>query len=261
MKIVLAGIFATFAMLGSAAAQGTPANNSAQNSTSTPTATAQPNAAPSTQIRIAPGSVIPVQLTKTIDAKKLKAGDEVSAQVTEDLKTGTGEIIVPKNTKIIGKVTEAQARNKQEKESQIGIAFDQAVMKDGANMTLPLSIQAVIAPSYLNPSSNGVNDQAASQSSPQSSPTPDGGMTSSGRSAGMQQPQTNPVAAGSDEPATASSNANPHPRITGNTQGVLGIQHLTLSSASNAAQGSMLTSDKNNVKLEGGTLLLLRVDK
>ncbi|MGC1370634.1 MAG: hypothetical protein WA824_00725 [Candidatus Sulfotelmatobacter sp.] len=260
MKILLATIFATFAMLGFVTAQGTPANNSAQNPTSIPTA--QTNAAPQNKIRIAPGSVIPVQLTKTIDAKKLKAGDEVSAQVTEDLKAGNGEIIVPKNTKIIGKVTEAQARNKQEKESQIGIAFDQAVMKDGANMALPLSIQAVISPSYLNPNSNGASDQAAPQSSPQSLPTPGGGMTPGGRSAGMQQPQTpNPGAAGNEEPATATSNANAHPRVTGSTQGVLGIQHLTLSSASNTTQGSVLTSDKNNVKLEGGTLLLLRVNK
>ncbi|HTU40606.1 MAG TPA: hypothetical protein VMF10_02785 [Candidatus Aquilonibacter sp.] len=260
MKIFLAVVIATFAMLGSVTAQGTPANDSAQNSTTT--ATAQPNAAPPKQIRIAPGSVIPVQLTKTIDAKKLKTGDEVSAQVTEDMKTGSGEIIVPKNTKIIGKVTEAQARNKQEKESQIGIAFDQAVMKDGANMTLPLSIQAVIAPSYLNPNSNGASDQAAAQSSPQSSPTPGGGITPGGRSPGMQQPQApNAGAAGNEEPTTATSAANPHPRVTGSTQGVLGIQHLTLSSASTAAQGSVLTSDKNNVKLEGGTLLLLRVNK
>ncbi|HZC23015.1 MAG TPA: hypothetical protein VE866_06730, partial [Candidatus Binatia bacterium] len=59
--------------------------------------------------KIAPGSVIPVQLTKTVDAKKAKTGDEVVAKVTQDMKTQTGEVLVPKDTKVTGHVTEAQA--------------------------------------------------------------------------------------------------------------------------------------------------------
>jgi hypothetical protein len=253
MKTFFTAIFASLAMLGSLTAQGTPANP-AQNSSHSPAAS---NAAqPANNLRIAPGSVIPVQLTKTIDAKKLKPGEEVYAEVTEDLKSGNGEIIVPKNTKIVGKVTEAQARDKQDKESQVGIAFDQAVMKDGASMTLPLSIQAVIARSYLNPSSSAASQQPA----PQGSPTPGGGgMTPGGRSPGMQQPQaSNPASV--EEPANASPNPKAH-QITQNTQGVLGIENLTLSTAPNKAQGSLLTSDKRNVKLDGGTLMLLRVNK
>ncbi len=96
--------------------------------------------------RIAPGSVIPVQLTKTVDAKKAKTGDEVVAKVTQDMKTQTGEVLVPKDTKVIGHVTEAQARTKGEKESELAIAFDHAVLKNGENVRLPMSIQAVIAP-------------------------------------------------------------------------------------------------------------------
>jgi hypothetical protein len=255
MKMFLTAIFASFAMLGWLTAQGTPASGVPQNSTA---AANQSNIAHN-NLRIAPGSVIPVQLTKTIDAKKLKPGEEVSAEVTEDLKTGNDEIIVPKNTKIIGKVTEAQARSKQDKESQIGIAFDEAVMKDGATMTMPLSIQAVIAPSYLNPNSNNASNQEA----PQPPPAPGGGgMSPGGRSPGMQQPQAaNSTASATEEPGSTSANSNARPRVTGSTQGVLGIQHLTLSTPANPAQGSVLTSDKGNVKLEGGTLMLLRVNK
>jgi hypothetical protein len=51
-------------------------------------------------------------LTKTIDAKKAKTGDEVEAKVTMDLKTNSGEVLVPKDTKVIGHVTEAHARSK-----------------------------------------------------------------------------------------------------------------------------------------------------
>jgi hypothetical protein len=48
--------------------------------------------------------------------------------------------------------------------------------------------------------------------------------------------------------------------ITGQTQGVIGIPNLTLAPAASPVQGSLLTSEKNNVKIEGGTLMLLRVN-
>ncbi len=260
MKTLFIAFIAFFAMMGSLAAHGNAANNSQQNSTAA-AAPPQSNSAPPNGMRIAPGSVIPVQLAKTIDAKRVKPGDEVLALVTVDLKAQNGEIIVPKNTKITGKVTEAQARNKQEIESEIDIAFDHAVAKDGSDVALPLSIQAVIAPSYLSGNS-GNNDNSSAQSSPQSMPhsSPSGGMSPSGRSSGMAQPQSsNPAAIGGDQP-TNSANTHSHPAITGQTQGVLGIENVTLAAAPNAAQGSVLSSGKNNVKLESGTLMLLRVN-
>jgi len=41
----------------------------------------------------------------------------------------------------------------------------------------------------------------------------------------------------------------------------VGISNLKLEAAQNAAQGSLMSSDKNNVKLESGTFLLLRVNQ
>src|SRR5215469_7310810 len=117
-----------------------------QNTQSQPAAQGQQRGTP----RIAPGSVIPVQLTKSIDAKKAKTGDAVEAKVTQDLKAESGEVIVPKDTKFVGHVTEAQPRTKEQKESQVGIAFDHAVMKNGGDVSMPLSVQAVISPTAGN---------------------------------------------------------------------------------------------------------------
>jgi hypothetical protein len=204
--------------------------------------------------------VIPVQLTKSIDAKKVKTGDQVEAKVTQDMKAGNGEIIVPKDTKVIGRVTEAQARSKEQKESQVGIAFDRAVLKVGGDMNLPMSIQAIIAPSYL----------SANNSSGGESP---GQQQSAGSASGMSQNPTGRVGSmgGSQAPpTTASPSAGPtegktgngaHEPITGNTQGVLGIPDTTLANATSATQGSVVTSEKNNVKLESGTMMLLRVNQ
>lgn len=211
--------------------------------------------------RIAPGSVLPVQLTKTIDAKKAKPGQEVVARVTMDMKNTNGDVLVPKDTKVIGHVTEAQARSKEQKESQMAIAFDHAVMKDGNQMQMPMSIQAIIGQQNNN-AANSANNQesnAAPQESGTSNPAGGGGMAGHPGAAGAPstpEPSATPSNAGSSAP-TAN---NAPPRITGQTQGVIGISNLTLSSGPNGNQGSVMTSEKNNVKLESGTMMLLKVN-
>jgi hypothetical protein len=229
-----------------------PQSEQATGSPAAPTAMNQPAG----QHRIAPGSVIPVQLTKTIDAKKAKPGDEIVAKVTMDLKTTSGEVMIPKDTKVMGRVTEAQARSKEQKESQVGIAFDRAVLKDG-EIPLPMSIQAVIAP----PSNNANNGGGVDQSAPAGAGTSANSTMDSGQrptGAGAAQPQTQSPPTGSID---AQSQSGPSPAINGNTQGVVGISNLKLEPAQNATQGSVLSSEKNNVKVESGTMLLLRVNQ
>lgn len=240
-------------------AQAPPTRQSASASTTTPTnagAAAPTNAVP----RLAPGSVIPVQLTRSVDAKKVKTGDEVVAKVTQDLRNNAGTVIVAKDTKVIGHVTEAQARNKEQKESQVAIAFDQMIPKNGEATQIPMSIQAIIAPQNPN-SSNASGSRQSAQ--PPSSPVPDTGGspgTSNGR-LGMggttPQPASIPQSSGASAGATGTQ---AQPPITGNTRGVVGISNLNLAAAPAATLGSVVSSEKNNVKLEDGILLLLRVN-
>jgi hypothetical protein len=220
---------------------------------------AQPGTAP----QIAPGSVIPVQLTKSIDAKKTKSGDEVVAQVTQDMKTNSGEVIVPKGTKVVGHVTEVQARSKEQKESEVGIAFDHAMLKNGSEMQMLASIQAIIAPPNANPANanGGGNDQPGGLSGGGSPSSPAGG-----RSAGMGGSTAPPAASNMPSSTGASANAqtgsSAHGPISANTQGIVGISDLNLTTAaSKPSQGSLISSEKNNVKLESGTLMLLRVNQ
>ena len=224
-----------------------------------PQATANPAANPANEtVKIAPGSVIPVQLTKTIDAKKAKQGDEVVAKVTMDMKTDGGQILVPKDTTVVGHVTEAQARNKEQKESQVGIIFDKAKMKS-RDMPLPMSIQAIIAP--LNNADTGGDNGG-----PRNGPVTGGGTATSPMGS------RNPPMEGSGPPPSpsavpnagtnTSSGSSARPPINANTQGVIGMPNVKLeANAENAAQGSVVSSEKNNVKLESGTLLLLRVSQ
>jgi len=248
------------------AAQTQPAPSTASPETD-PSPAQSPTARPAPaqgRLRIAPGSVIPVELTKTVDAKKAKTGDEVVAKVTADMKSESGEVLVPKDTKVTGHVTEVQARNKEQKESLLAIVFDRAETKDGNTMQLPMSIQAVIGQQQNNNlNAPPGNEQAAV-------PYPGGGMPAGGggggRTGSMSSPQasnttTRPAAsAGAPAPDTTSSNG-PHPAINAQTQGVIGIANLTLSPASGGAQGSVMTSEKGNIKLESGTMLLLKVNR
>lgn len=255
-------------MCGVALAQSaSPSSNS-----STPQTQAQPSAPQNSPqsgsqaqhpTKVAPGSVIPVQLTKTVDAKKAKTGDEVVAKVTMDMKTQSGDVLVPKDTKVIGHVTEAQKRDKDQKQSELGLAFDRAVTKDGNTMQMPMSIQAVIGQQQPDQQSEANTPAGREQAAGVPSGAAPTGATG-GKSSGTTPPAPSPSAsgAGTDADAGDSQAANGgHPPINAQTQGVIGISNLTLAPGSNGTQGSVMTSEKNNVKLESGTMLLLKVNQ
>ncbi len=239
--------------------QAPSAGQPAPPSTSAP-ATA-PTAPAGSEPRIAPGSVIPVQLAKSVDAKKAKSGDEIVAKVTQDLRNNAGAVVVPKDTKVVGHVTQAQARNKEQKESQVTIAFDRAVLKNGEQMQMPMSIQAIIAPPNRNPTNATANTgQGSGNPGASTTQAPAGGGRYGSTGGGMapQAPQTSGVP---QEPGSAPASSPAQPSITGETKGVVGIPDLKLSAAPDPAQGSLVSSEKNNVKLDDGTVLLLRVNQ
>lgn len=261
MKQALITAFVVALAGGILLAQQTPQPPGAGTAQPTPVASQQaPPSQASTSVpnasRIAPGSIIPARLTKTVNAKKVKKGDEIIATVPGDLKATSGQVLVPKDTKVVGHVTEAQPRSKEQKESQLGIAFDQMTMKDGQQVQLPMSIQAIIAPPNRNSSSGGGNEPPASlPSAPTGNMPAGGGRGTMGGS--YPQPENAPQPSESAPANTQTPRANPP--ITEHTQGVVGIPDLTLSAAPDATTGSVVTSEKNNVKLEDGTMLLLRV--
>lgn len=67
------------------------------------------SAAPKTSISVPPGSTVQVELIKAVDARKAKPGDEVVAKVTQVVKSDD-KVVLPKGSKVMGKVTQAQGR-------------------------------------------------------------------------------------------------------------------------------------------------------
>src|ERR1700686_4573413 len=129
------------------------------------------------------GTLINAELTGSLDSKKAKPGDAVNARTMTDLKTNDGRTVLPKDTKIVGHVTQASARGAGQPESSLGLVFDKAILKSGQEIPLNASVQAVGAP----PSSAFSNQAPAAEPLPGARPAaPGGGVqgTSQGTSRG-----------------------------------------------------------------------------
>src|SRR5579864_6006071 len=84
---------------------------------------------------------LPVTLAKSVDSKKAKEGDPVIATTAVGLQ-GQG-ISIPKGSKVIGHVTQAQARSRGDAQSALGIAFDKIEIGKGKEMPMKGVLQAV----------------------------------------------------------------------------------------------------------------------
>jgi hypothetical protein len=91
------------------------------------------------------GTTIIAALSKSVDSRHVKAGDELMAKVVQDVVSG-GKIVIPRNSKLPGHVTEASARGNGAAQSTLALSFDRAVLKDGEQIPLALVIQALAAP-------------------------------------------------------------------------------------------------------------------
>src|SRR5713101_9901287 len=119
---------------------------------------------------LATGSAFNAALSSPIDSKKCKPGDAVTAHSTEAAKS-EGKTVIPKGSKLVGHVTQAQARANGESDSSLGIIFDKAILKNGQEVPLNVGIQALAAA------------QSASTAGPGGIDTVGGAMGSGGASA------------------------------------------------------------------------------
>src|SRR6266403_4978837 len=156
------------------------------NSSSSAAATSQANASgkhgnaqAASASRLQSGSTVQAELSKPVDCRKNKPGDEVIAKTTQDVKSD-GKVVLPKGSKIVGRVTQAQARAKGQEESQLGMAFDHAVLKDGTQMPVAFTIQAI------GRSESEAAAATAAETDGMMAGGSAGGMTSGGGGAGMQ---------------------------------------------------------------------------
>src|SRR5712671_808706 len=90
-----------------------------------PTPNASSNQTPT---KISPGSVLPIELSKTVDAKKAHTGDPVLGKIPNDL-SSNGKVVIPKDAKVMGHVAEVKPSSHDNKDSKLGIVFDKISLK------------------------------------------------------------------------------------------------------------------------------------
>jgi hypothetical protein len=254
--------------------QATPGSStsaaSASNSNSV-SANAGPNA-----VALNDSTTINAVLVNSLDVKKCKPGDKIEAKTTSDVKQD-GQVLIKKGSRLHGHVTEAQARSKTNAESSLGMAFDNATLKNGEQVPLHLGVQALAAASSQ--TSAALADDGAmvagGGSAAGSGRAAGGGLLGgAGGTVGGVAGATGGVAgnAGRTVGGTVGTTAGAAGSATGNvgglnaagqlsssSAGVFGLQGLSLTSAvSNATQASVVTSKTQNVHLDSGTQMLLR---
>ncbi len=277
---------------GTPQASALPAN--VKNSVQT-AATAKPAAAAAATVtpKAAAETVKPqasyllVELSKTLKAKKLKVGDKVTAEVSQDV-LSHGKVIIPVETKLLGHVTEVSSRDSTHPESRLGIVFDRILLKHFHDIDFEAVVQAVSQPvvrrsrvdepSQMLPpsmvgglsrdtpsSSSGSGRNASSSISNRNSGSPSAGGAASASLATFQTPITvkqSPSTHVDSSAALLETAATGKPMSIGMPQGVFGLKGLSLSTGPSASTpGPVIVSNTDNVKLDSGTQILLQVLK
>jgi len=260
-------------------AQQAPTANPSPGSSSSTTS----NTASSAQNK---GSYLLVELSKTLKANKLKPGDKIKAEVSQDV-IAHGKVIIPAETEVVGHVTEVNARDTNNQESRIGIVFDRIVLKHYHDVSFQAVVQTVrppvirrsridepsqmLPPSMIARGLRGPSPNTMGRSSsggmrtPTGAPPPPSAATATNGATTLQSPLTvkqspsTDTATGSSA-ATLGTNAGGPALSVGMPQGVFGLKGLSLTpGATTSTPGPVIVSDTANVKLESGTQILLHV--
>ncbi|HLK09309.1 MAG TPA: hypothetical protein VKV30_15240 [Candidatus Angelobacter sp.] len=223
-----------------------------------------------------------VELSKTLKAKKLKVGDKVKAEISQDV-ISHGKVIIPVETKLVGHVTEVSARDSEHPESRLGIVFDRILLKHFHDIDFEAVVQAVSQPvvrrsrvdepsQMLPPSMVGgvsrdspVTPTSRGSTSSSSSSRNSGGGAASASISTFQTPITvkqSPSTHVDSSAALLETAGNGKPMSIGMPQGVFGLKGLSLSTTPSASTpGPVIVSNTDNVKLDSGTQILLQVLK
>jgi hypothetical protein len=255
-------ILGTLVFAGSAVCQTQPPAQAGTQTASSATAVPSTSAEnPKLNASLADGSPIVAELSSSVDSKKTKQGDAVTARTTADIRAD-GKTILPRGTKLVGHVTEAAARAKGGADSSLGITFDKAILKGGEELPLNVAIVAVAPPQSAFAGQNMNNSGGEPVTSP-GAPSNMGRPGSMGAMGGT--PATPSAPTGPPVDTTAATNGAPLEkgldatgRLTPDSRGIYGTKDASLRpTTTNPAEGSVITSNGKNVHLDSDTQLLL----
>ena len=232
-----------------------------------------------TQAAAENSSELSATLSKPIDAGKAKPGDSVTATSDSDAKTADGTPI-KRGSKLVGHVTKARPLDKSasagaDAESMLSIVFDKAILRDGREVPLNATVQAIAAAQSAASLDSGMGGAGMpARGFGAGGARGGGGLLGGSRGAvgggvgavggltgnvGSQVSGTAGGAAGATlHSAGAVGGISSSGMLSSGSRGVFGAPGLELdSSSTGGAQGSVITSSTRNVRLDGGSRMLL----
>ena len=213
MKKILCTMSLVVALSAIAVAQTTSTGGSTQASNRT---SAQKQGR---QIDLQSDTQLAAQLENALDARHAKVGDRVILKTTQAVKQN-GQIVIPKGSQLIGRVTDVQQQTKSNGESHLALAFDR--LRSG-------STEVPITASILSIA------QAHARA------------------------QSNDSSVDSDLMGQSSARVGATTSTAGNLTGSLRGLNITQSSSASAQGGSTLSLTGGNLRLESGTTFNLAV--
>ncbi len=219
-----------------------------------------------------------------LNAKKLKPGDKIKAQVSQDV-LWHGKIIIPEDSRLVGHVTEVKRHAADDPESRLGLVFDRVLLKHHQQLDFQGVVQALsppaprrskvdepdqmLPPATMTPNQNSMGPLGSAPigrggSSPTASSKT---MSVSTMPAGVPlytdgNPGNTPGnSVGADLNHNGSlRRSEQKPMSAGMPRGVFGIKGLSLSPGpSSSTPGPVILSQTSDVKLESGTQVLLKI--
>jgi hypothetical protein len=232
-------------------------------------------------------SNVSAELTKKIDTKNARVGDQVFAKTTSAATLSDGTKL-SKGTRLLGQITDVHAKSSADKTSHVAFSLDRAVLHDGRQIPVHATLTSLAAPAAM-ASANTADDLAAgggmAGASAGGRASGGGGLlggaarTTTGATGGLVNSGTSLVGntangvgttAGSALQSTTAAGSNgtrTSQSATGNT--AIGLQldrvpvtnlpGVTFSSSANAGNSGSVEATGRNIDLDSGTQLTLNM--
>lgn len=184
-------------------------------------ACAQQPAAPAAQppkLDVPDATVILVELKSKLDTKKARIGDPVTLEALEDAKGPDGKVVIPKRSRLTGRISEADASTKESPDAKLSFLITTAEVKGRV-----LTMTGYMVPPFKAPAPMQAMDKS---------------MISDARSHSDTGYQTR------EDPTAGKASAG-----GGDSSGLEGIK-LKL----DAKIGTYLVADRKNIVLDSGTV-------
>jgi hypothetical protein len=88
---------------------------------------------------------VSAEFSRKIDSKNAKVGDAVEAKTTSDTRLSDGTAL-PRGSRLVGRVTDVQAKFKDNPDSRVSFTFDHAVLRDGRQISIHAWMQSIAVP-------------------------------------------------------------------------------------------------------------------